>query len=189
MFRFQRGPLELLGRVGGVGHRVGTGRRGHRLRMVIGRLRARDIRTGICRVDSTIDGGRVRRRRGRRRHRRLLHGSQGGTAGQACRHRRARRSTGRHLPPPWLHPDEGAAAVGGGDGHGQSRGGMGHQGLRRPRLVGGARVRGQDRRQAGQGRHRADQDPRDLRREGNREAPRRGRPWRSTAPRSTPGTW
>ena len=48
-------------------------------------------------------------------------------------------------------------------------GGMGHQGLRRPRLVGRAGVRGQDRRQARQGRHRSHQDARHRRAEGNRK--------------------
>ena len=128
-----------------------------------------------CRVDSTLDDGRVRRTCGRRRHRWLFHGPAGGTARQARGPRGARRTAGWHLSPARLHPDEGIAAVSSRHGHREPCAGVGHQGIGRSRLVGGARVRGQDRRQAGQRRHRADQEPRHHRPARDREAPRRPR--------------
>ena len=141
MLRLQRGPLELVVASAASAAAASAYRRGSSAPYggIVSARRRGEMSSGRCRVDSTLDGGRVRRRRGRRRHRRLFHSPAGGTARQARCHRRAGRTTGRDLSPPRLHPHEGTAAVGCGDGHREPRAGVGHQGLGRPRLVRGAR--------------------------------------------------
>ena len=73
---------------------------------------------------------------------------------------RPRRTTRRHVPAARLHPHEGPAAVGRGDGHGQRRRRPG--GSRPPASPTGrrSRVRAQHRRQAREGRHRPREAPR-----------------------------